>query len=65
MMRVQVVELTLSDGRTIVALFPAFVESASLPVAIRAVKVFESYEDDSIAQHTVNTPTTVPVGSKS
>lgn len=51
-MRVQVVELTLSDGRVVAALFPAFADGAS-QLAIRSVKVFESYEDDSIVSHRV------------
>jgi len=51
-MRVQVVELTLSDGRAVSALFPAFADGTS-QLAIRAVKIFESYEDEAIAPYRV------------
>ena len=47
-MKVQVIELTLGDGRTLTALVPAFAEADGPHAVVVSIKVFEAYEDPTV-----------------
>ncbi len=55
-MRVQVVELTLSDGRVITALVPAFQETEEPRLTIKACRVYEPMDDPTVIPHVVAPP---------
>lgn len=48
-MRVQIVTLTLADGRKVSALFPAFVEDDGERVAVRDIQVQPAFDDPTVS----------------
>lgn len=47
-MKLQVIELSLADGRKVSALVPAFMEAGDVPLAIDGIKAFPPFEDPGI-----------------